>query len=64
MEKIIQYTVISGKIEDVIATVNKHIAEDGLEPFGHLVVRPSPEGAMYHQAMVKKFWDNTPTEFR
>jgi len=63
MEKIIEYSVVSGKLEQLVSAVNERIA-NGFQPFGGLVVRPSPEGAMYHQAMIKTAWDTTPPEFR
>jgi len=63
MEQITEYLVVSGKLEQVIADVNSGIT-NGLEPIGGLTVRPSPEGILYHQAMVRKVWDNTPPEFR
>ncbi len=65
MEKIVQYFVVTGKLDEVVTKVNDMIAENcGWEPFGGLVVRPSPEGAVYHQPMVRKFWDKTSPEFR
>ena len=63
MEKIIEYSVVTGKLEELVAGVNERIA-NGLQPFGPLVARPSPEGVMYHQAMIKTAWDNTPPKFR
>ena len=63
MEKIVEYLAISGKADALVDDVNKRIA-DGFEPLGGVAIRPSPEGLLLLQAMVKKAWDNTPPEFR